>query len=235
MDAFGGGAFEREYRRRTGLPWQYLGLLAVMFLAGSHTGPPAWGRWLVVTSGGLTLARVGLEQFRAHTRVTEAGITAQEALRSRTWAWHEVYDIRVEHNPRGEGRSAPQWPAYLYDFEGRRFLLPHLDDRQVDDPYAEVSALCLAAAPHRSLSWERQPRVEDLIRHRAARRKGWSWGFNGALLVLLAMFVFTVWQAGTGRPEHDFLELVCVPLTALVTLGALFSWYWTHRTPPATT
>ncbi|MET7478558.1 hypothetical protein ABZT17_29920 [Streptomyces sp. NPDC005648] len=66
--------------------------------------------------------------------------------------------------------------THLYDFEGRRFLLPQLDDRRLDDPYAEVSELCLAAAPRRSLSWERQPNVEDLILHRTARRKGWSWG-----------------------------------------------------------
>jgi hypothetical protein len=188
-----------------------------------------------MAAAAFTVVRVGLEQFRAHTRVTEAGITAQGPLRSRTWAWHEVYDIRVEHHPRGKGRSAPQWVTRLYDVEGRRFLLPHLDDRQLDDPYAEVSELCLAAAPHRSLSWERQPRVEDLIRRRAARRKGWTWGFNGALLVLLVMFVVGVWQAGTGRPEHDFLELVCVPLAAFAALGAVFSWYWTQRVPPATT
>ncbi|MET7478557.1 hypothetical protein ABZT17_29910 [Streptomyces sp. NPDC005648] len=55
------------------------------------------------------------------------------------------------------------------------------------------------------------------------------------MLVLLAMFVFSIRQAVTGRPDHEFLELVCVPLVALVALGALFSWYWTHRTPPATT
>lgn len=162
---------EREYRKRRKLPQAYLLLVGVVMLNGLiQTGRVQLGHdngLRIWTSAALallmvaTLVRIVLEQYRAHTRVTAAGITVRGAVRSRTWAWQEVYDIRVQPSPRGSGRMAPQWLAYLYDMEGRRVRLPHLDDWQLDDPYAEVSALRLAAAPHRGLTWERRPQVEE--------------------------------------------------------------------------
>ncbi|MEU6146569.1 PH domain-containing protein [Streptomyces sp. NPDC047081] len=241
------GGIERVYRRRRGLPWLQFGLLGVIcanafFQAVNFEdpnarldGPPAW---LPLTAGLLvtaTIARVGLEQLRAHTRVTAAGITVQGRLRSRSWAWHEVYDIRVEPAPRGNGRLGPGWLTYLYDNEGRRHLLWHLDDRQLTDPYAEVSELCLSAAPYRSLIWEPRPAVEERIRRGVARRRGWTWALYISLAVLLAMFVVDFWTIVDGRPDHPFLLLVCVPLASFALLGTLLSRFWQPRGgyPPA--
>ncbi|MEU9150252.1 PH domain-containing protein [Streptomyces sp. NPDC048417] len=234
------GGVTREYRRRRRPPGAHLLLLGALLMngllqtgrlhddgdGGFWWGPPVFALLMVSA-----LARILLEQYRAYTRVTTAGITARGPLRSRTWAWHEVYDIRVERAPRGSGRMAPQWLTYLYDFQGRRFLLPHLNDWQLDDPYTEVSDLSLATAPYRSLAWEPRPDVEERILVRAAQRKAWTWGAHGALAMMAVMFVVSVGLIVTGRPDHPLLLIGGVPVASGVVLGAVLQWYWASRPP----
>ncbi|MER6083586.1 PH domain-containing protein [Streptomyces sp. NPDC001833] len=236
------GGVEREYRRRRKPPVAYLivpGLLMMnAFIQTSRVsrdgdggGIGSWWGPVFALLMGLTIVRIALEQFRARTRVTAAGITAQGPVRARTWAWSEVYDIRVEQSPRGSGRMAPQWLTYLYDFQGRRFLLWHLNDWQLDDPYAEVAELCLAAAPLRSLTWERRPDVEELILRGAARRKAWTWGVYGGLAVFFLSFAVDLWLIVTGRPDHPFVLFVCVPLASGAALALVLDRYWSTRPP----
>ncbi|MEU9452292.1 PH domain-containing protein [Streptomyces sp. NPDC048277] len=235
------GGIEREYRKRRKEPLGRLLLLGVLlvngvvqtgrFTAGGREGVDRWGPPVFTLLLVVTMARIALEYFRAHTRVTAAGITAQGAVRARTWTWSEVYDIRVEPVPRGSGRMAPQWLTYLYDFEGRRFLLPHLNDWQLADPYTEVADLCLAAAPHRSLTWERRPDVEERIRQGAVRRKAWQWGSYGAVAMMVLMMVVGFGLIVTERYDHPFLLIVCVPLASGAVLGAVLQWYWSIRPP----
>ncbi|MFJ8489864.1 PH domain-containing protein [Streptomyces sp. NPDC094038] len=236
-----GGVFEREYRKRRKQPRTQLLLLGLLLVnafvqtnrvsADGGGGRDWWGPPVFALVLALAIARIALEQFRARTRVTAAGITARGPLRARSWAWSEVYDIRVEQAPRGSGREAPQWLTYLYDFQGRRFLLWHLNDWQVDDPYAEVAELCLAAAPLRSLTWERRPDVEERIRRGAVRRKAGTWGAYGAIAVFCLSFVVDIWWVATGRPDHPFVMMVCVPLASGVALAAVLDRYWRIRPP----
>ncbi|MFE3161863.1 PH domain-containing protein [Streptomyces sp. NPDC059224] len=232
----GEGEFEREYRKRRRPPGAYLLLLGVvllnaLFQAGRPYGEGGyrWGPPVMIVLIIATLVRVLLEQYRAYTRVTSAGITARRPLRTRTWAWSEVYDIRVEPLPRGSGRQGPQWFTYLYDFDGRRFLLPHLDDWQLPDPYAEVSELCLTADPERSLSWGRRPDVEERIRRGALRRRARLWGGYGAVAMMVVMFVVSLALVFADRADHPFLLIVCVPVVSGVALSAVLQWYWTVR------
>ncbi|MER5788077.1 PH domain-containing protein [Streptomyces sp. NPDC001980] len=235
------GGVEREYRKRRKQPRTQLLLLGLLmmnaFVQTSRVDSDGdasgfrWGPPVVVLLLAVAIARIALEYFRAHTRVTAAGITAQGPVRARTWAWSEVYDIRVEQAPRGSGRAAPQWLTYLYDFQGRRFLLPHLNDWQVDDPYAEVAELCLAAAPLRSLTWERRPDVEERILRGAMRRRAWTWGTYGAIAVFCLSFVVDIWRVAVGRPDHPFVLMVCVPVASGVALAAVLQWLWTARPP----
>ncbi|MEU2625033.1 PH domain-containing protein [Streptomyces sp. NPDC007157] len=234
------GGFEREYRKRRRPPGSYLLLLGVVLFnallqtgrlpddgdSGDWWGPPVFGLLIVVL-----LARVGLEQYRACTRVTSAGITARGPLRTRTWAWSEVYDIRVEPVPRGSGQNGPRWLTHLYDFDGRRFLLPHLDDWQLADPYAEVSELCLAADPQRSLDWTRRPDIEERILRGAVRRRARLWGGYGAVAMIVVMFVVSLALVFPDRADHPFLLLVCVPVASGVVLSAVLQWYWSTRPP----
>ncbi|MGW5655936.1 PH domain-containing protein [Streptomyces humi] len=239
----GDDGVERVYRKRRRVPRAYLGLLGLVLgnafvqivrFSGERPGDgagPRWGAPVFAVLILVTLVRVALEQYRAYTRVTSAGITARGPLRTRTWAWSDVYDIRVEQAPRGSGRAAPQWLTYLYDHRGRRFLLPHLNDWQLDDPYAEVAELCLAAAPQRSLTWERRPDVEERIRRGAVRRKAWLWGVHGAVATLVMMIVVAVALVIAERADHPFLLIVCVPPAAGVVLAAALQWYWGVRPP----
>jgi hypothetical protein len=235
------GGVEREYRRRRKPPLAYLLLPGLLLMnafiqtsrgsADGHGSGFWWGPPAIALLLATTVARTALEYFRAHTRVTAAGITAQGPLRARRWAWSEIYDIRVEQAPPGSGRAAPQWLTYLYDFQGRRFLLWHLNDWQLDDPYAEVAELCLAAAPLRSLTWERRPDVEERILLAATRRRAWTWGAYGAIAVFCLMFVTDIWRVAVGRPGHPFVLMVCVPLASGVALAAVLDRYWRTRPP----
>ncbi|MER6532408.1 PH domain-containing protein [Streptomyces sp900105755] len=231
----------REYRMRRKQPRSQLLLLGLLLVnafvqtgrvsGGGDGGGVRWGPPVMVLVMVVAIARISLEHFRARTRVSTAGIIAQGPVRARNWAWSDVYDIRIEHAPRGSGPAAPQWLTYLYDFRGRRFLLPHLDDWQVDDPYAEVAELCLVAAPLRSLTWERRPDVEERILRGAVRRRAWTWGANGTIAVFCLMFAVDVGRAATGRSDHPFLLMVCVPLASGVALAAVLDRYWSTRPP----
>ena len=235
------GGVEREYRKRRKLPWPHLGLLGVVLVnALVQSGRLAtdrdesdfrWAPPLIGLLMAVTLVRILLEQYRARTRVTSAGITARGPLRTRTWSWSEIYDIRVEPAPPGSGQAAPRWLTYLYDFQGRRFLLPHLNDWQLDDPYAEVTELCLAAAPHRSLTWERRPDVEERILRGAARRKAWTWGVYGGVVMIVVMTVVSLALVLTGWADHPLLLIGCVPPACGVALGAVLRWYWSAHPP----
>ncbi|MER5529666.1 PH domain-containing protein [Streptomyces sp. NPDC002677] len=234
------GGFEREYRKRRRPPGSYFFLLGAVLLnallqTGRFFGDDGdrhwWGPPFIMLLIAVTLARVLLEQYRAYTRVTSAGITARGPLRTRTWAWSEVYDIRVEPVPPGSGRDGPQWLTYLYDFDGRRFLLRYLDDWQLADPYAEVSELCLAADPQRSLGWQRRPDVEERILRGAVRRKARLWGTYGAVAMMVVMFVVSLALVLTDWADHPFLLIVCVPLASGVALSLVLQWYWSTRPP----
>ncbi|MEU6199439.1 PH domain-containing protein [Streptomyces sp. NPDC047061] len=235
------GGVEREYRRRRKPPLTQILLLGVILLnaliqtsrasTGRDGGGFRWAPPFIVALMVLAVVRLVLERFRAYTRVTAAGITAQGPVRARSWTWSEVYDIRVEQAPRGSGRTAPQWITYLYDFQGRRFLLPHLNDWQLDDPYAEVAELCLAAAPYRSLTWERRPDVEERIRQGAMRRRAGVWGVYGGLVAFIVMIPVDFWLVLTERPDHPLALFVCVPLVSGAVFAAVLQWYWSVRPP----
>ncbi|MER5788078.1 hypothetical protein [Streptomyces sp. NPDC001980] len=170
---------ERLYRRRRRLPGVFFGtataVLAVGLLEILGTDDSRLRRWGLLGLGLVfvgILVKVPLDHYRAYTRVTADGVTAQWAVRSRTWTWQEVYDIRVER-VQGEkaGAMYPTWMTYLYDFEGRRYSLPQVTDWQLDDPVTEISVLRLDAAPHRGLRWEQRHDVEERIVRRTAQRK----------------------------------------------------------------
>lgn len=163
--------------------------------------------------------------WRGRTFVAADGITARGAVRVRRTSWHDIYDIRVEPS-RSQRSGDSQWFTYLYDNEGRRILLPNVDDWQLPDFGAEIDGLRDVAARHRGMTWERRPEVEALIRRRAGHRKAWVRAYIGALLVLLAMFLLLLWQVATTGVARPFLLLVCVPLAAFALLAALLNWRW---------
>ena len=190
---------ERVYRRRRRLPGRYF-LVVGAVMGGAflrlYTDDTGLRRWGALGFGLLFLVillMVPLNQYRAHTRITAQGVTAQWALRARTWAWREVYGIRVERVPGGgSGVTYPDWVVFLYDFDGRRFPLPQLNNWQLDDPYAEITDICLTAVPYRGFDWELRPAVEEQIVRRIARRKTWSVVVGLAVAVAIVVAVVAV-------------------------------------------
>ncbi|XUL89827.1 PH domain-containing protein [Streptomyces galilaeus] len=173
-----------------------------------------------------------LTSWRQHTFVTADGIAVRGAVRTRRRSWHDIYDIRVE--PRRNQRSGDsQWLTFLYDNHGRRLLLPHVDDGQLPEFGAEIDDLRETAARHRGMAWEQRPEVEERIRRHSGHRKAWERATSGTLLVLLAMFLVTLWRVATGRDTEPVLLLVCVPLGAFALFAALLHWRWARLTPRA--
>ncbi|QQM41811.1 hypothetical protein [Streptomyces liliifuscus] len=143
----------------------------------------------------------------------------------------DIYDIRVEPTPRGGGLSARRHVTVLYGNDGRRPGLPHLDDRQLDDPHAEVADLLTAAARHRGMPWDRRPEVEARIRRRAGHRKAWEHAWTGAIVVLLCMLALLVALVVANGEAPVVLLLVCIPAASFVALAALLNWRWESQVP----
>ncbi|EKX61663.1 hypothetical protein STRIP9103_00595 [Streptomyces ipomoeae 91-03] len=214
---------EREYRRRQGVPTAHLTLAAVAVVVTLNAlrsmtmpGPRAWEAltvvlWLVI--GG----RVVLEQWRARTYVTADGVTVRGPLRTRTWAWYDIYGIRVEDSKWG----TPRWPAYLYRMDGRRTRLPHFDEQQLADPIAELADLYAVAVRLGLTSVETRPEVEERIQRGARRRTAWQRATVTGVVVAVAMFVLETWMIFTDQPAHSFLLLLCVPLLSVPVLFLL--------------
>ncbi|BBC35965.1 hypothetical protein SGFS_072590 [Streptomyces graminofaciens] len=209
---------EREYRKTRGVPSTYLVLMAAGILvsvnaarAMTEFGPSAWNAlalvvWLVA------IGRVALEQWRAHTSITADGVTVRGPLRTRTWAWSEIYGIRVEDNKRG---STPRWSGYLYATDGRRVRLPHLDDYQLTDLIAEVADLYATAVRLGLTSPETRPDVEERIERGARRRKALQRAALASGTVAVVMFALDFWMILADRPTHTFLLVLCLPLLCL--------------------
>jgi len=231
-----GHGIEREYRRRW-LPgrvlalWAFLALNCVFQLTRSTTGPAEeWRRPILAVTVVLAFGRLALFMTRGRTLVTGDGIRVRGAVTERRRAWHDIYDIRVEPIPR-KSSFAPQWITFLYDTEGRRFLLPHVNDWQLADPHAEMTDLRYAATRQRGTTWERRPAVEALIRRRAGHRTAWQRAFNGGLIVWLCMFVLWVVLLVTQDEQPTLLLLAWIPLASFALLAALLNWRWESQVP----
>ncbi|MBK6015315.1 hypothetical protein [Streptomyces sp. MBT53] len=149
------------------------------------------------------------------------GISVHRVVRSRGWAWHDVYDLRVEPHPAQRSADA-QSLTYLYDTDGRRFLLPHVDDWQLPDLRAEIDELRAVAAVHRGMAWEPRPGVEARIRRRAGHRKAHERAFIGVVLAFFAGLTYLLWEVAVGDGPHPFLLLLCAPLAAYALLLPCF-------------
>ncbi|MGW0871008.1 PH domain-containing protein [Streptomyces sp. NPDC002740] len=208
---------EREYRRRRGIPPAFLTMLIAAALVTANAlhamatlGPSGWD--VLAVAAWLTVAgRVALEQWRARTFVTADGVTVRGPIRTRSWAWSDIYGIRVEDN-RG---STPRWSGYLYAIDGNRVRLPHLDEYQLTDPIAEVADLCATALRLGLTSLETRPDAEERIARRTRRRRAWQRAAVASLVVAAVMFVYDIWLVFDDRPTHTLLLVGGVPLLCL--------------------
>ncbi|MEV0741030.1 PH domain-containing protein [Streptomyces sp. NPDC050549] len=82
---------------------------------------------------------------RGLTSVSADGVTVRGAFRVRRRAWHDIYDLRVEERPK-QARADVRWWTWLYANDGRRLLLPNVDDWQLPDLRSEIDELRALAA-----------------------------------------------------------------------------------------
>ncbi|WP_330458588.1 PH domain-containing protein [Streptomyces sp. NBC_00820] len=230
-----GGGIEWEYRKYRKTPLgKILGPLAFPVIAASramtHDSVLRWAWFLFVVFFALALARTALFMWRGRTLVGPHGITARRALTERTHAWPAIYDIRAEPIPNAS-RYARRWLTYLYDTEGRRFLLPHLDDWQLDNPPAEAAGLLAAGAQYRGTAWARRPEVEALIQRRAAHRRAWRWAVVATLIVFGCMSVLSIGLLMTTDGSPVVLLTLLIPLGAFALFSALFHACWKLLVP----
>lgn len=136
-----GGDIIRQYRRR-GSAWKAVAAVGVLFAAGVGeillNGVPLWPAVALVTVLLLSNGWMALALLRSRTVVRSGGITSYAALSSRTWAWHDIRDLRGEDAPQG---SSFRFVVCLYDSAGSRTVLPFFNDRCVPNLPAEVEFL----------------------------------------------------------------------------------------------
>lgn len=219
--------FEREYRRRRKASRGRI--VALSIVMGNCAlqmirpdGIPLPYKLLESALLALLSVWAFLALRRGLTSVGADGITVRGAFRVRKRAWHDIYDLRVErrNNKNVDARLA----TWLYGNDGRRLLLPNVDDWQLPDLRAEIDELRTAAAQHRGMAWELRPEVEDRIGLRAVRRKAQERAVVGALLVFFAAIGYLVWTVSVDDGHRLFavLLLLWAPLAAYVLLVELF-------------
>lgn len=189
-------------------------LIIAMAVNAMATLGPSAGDALAVAAWLAIAGRVVLEQFRARTSVTAEGVTVRGAIRTRTWAWSEIYGIRVEDIKWG----TPRWSGYLYATDGSRARLPHVDEYQLTDPIAEIADLCAAAVRLGLTSLDTRPDVEERIARRTRRRKASQRTAIAGVAVMAAMLVVDFWLLFTDRPTHTYVLVLGVPLVCLPVL-----------------
>ncbi|NEC90958.1 PH domain-containing protein [Streptomyces sp. SID12501] len=222
-----GDGIEREYRKRRKAPrgWlAYLGLMVVSCLLqiSSPTGR-SWERAVLLTFFAAVVVQGVLFMYRARTLMDRRGVVVRGFVIERRWAWHDVYDFRAQSLPKAPSFGR-KWLVFLYDTDGRRFLLPHVDDWQLDDPPAEVDELRAVAARHRGTAWEPRPATEAHILRRTAHRKAWERAVIGALIVFVCTsLVLVVLTITTDDPPTPLL-LLWVPLAAFAPIAAFLHW-----------
>ncbi|QFQ99836.1 PH domain-containing protein [Streptomyces phaeolivaceus] len=205
---------EREYRRRRGIHPASLALLAAaalitaMSVGSMATIGPSTGDALAVTAWLTVAGRVALEQFRSRTSVTAEGVTVRGAIRTRSWAWSEIYGIRVEDIKWG----SPRWSGYLYTTAGGRVRLPHVDEYQLTDPIAEIADLGATALRLGLTSLDTRPDVEDRIARGKRRRTAWLRAAVASAVLMVALLVVDFALVFTDQPTHTYPLLLGVPL-----------------------
>lgn len=228
------GAVEREYRKVRKVPWTTAAAMALvvghglLHLARTNRILPQWAPDAFIGCYVLLIGWMALYLRRGRTLVGPHGITVRRAMTERTRAWQDVYDIRAEPVPHATSYQR-KWLTYLYDTDGRRFLLPHVDGWQLKDPPGEVAELRAVAARHRGAAWERRPEVEARIRRRAGHRKAWESAVTGTLIVYGAAFVAWVVLLFTMDRPPGSLLLLWIPLAAFTVLAAVLHWRWAAR------
>lgn len=224
-------AFHREYRYPSGgWLWTALaapaaaGVLLVVRLVLDEDVPA-----FVPVAVGALFAALILFAVRAGTGsatiVDGDRITIRNAFSSHATPWPDVQGIEIEINP-GAGRGAPDLIVVLYDAEGRRRILPQLNEKNLPDLEGEVEALREVWMLRRGEDWAPVGKAADKIaRARRYPRPLVHVAVMAMFLGLAAGVVISLVMLATGMydviNENPVTEALFRPMTLILAMPFL--------------
>ncbi|WP_405490222.1 hypothetical protein [Streptomyces sp. NBC_00096] len=196
------GTLPREYRTRSGSAAGLYALLGFVWLFGAARMAtarflPVWYRVAFVVLLGAFIAFVVYARPRRFTVLDEKGISVRGLLGVRRLGWDELHDVRAEAWPEQMRTvaGAPRVFGCAYRADGKRVVLPCVDDREVAGVHAEVARIRSVWTRLRGPRWEPDPAAEARIARDAARRDRWVRAGSGwavpvvATVVIIAVIV----------------------------------------------
>ncbi|MFD5813648.1 PH domain-containing protein [Streptomyces sp. NPDC127038] len=183
------------------------GLLELDGLPTSFTYP-----FLVAWAG--LMGWIFYTTLRSSTTADLEAIHVHGVFKQRRLAWEDIQDIRAEGNPVAARREhAPKVLVYAYGRDGRRMLLPFLDNLHVNVG-REVGALLEAWEELRGDDWAPSPEAAVRIDRRDTLRRALLSGVSTALLAFIPLTVLMLLPLFVDLP--GWLAPVLRPLVVVV-------------------
>ncbi|MER7665436.1 hypothetical protein [Streptomyces sp. NPDC096193] len=214
-----------EYRRHKGRAVAFVvpAFMGVIAAAGALVlggRVPLWISVVVISLVVILAVWVLAALIRAVTVVHRDHILIRTAFWTKRVAWSDVQGLQIERIPSAEQHDLPQWVVALYDSDGRRFWLPHLNERELGKVGDELYALRDLWEEQRGQSWTAAPGIADKMA--ATTRKtseyeltsGTLASYAGGCSACLVMGLFSVVAFGT-----DVLDGVSVDLVTYLLFG----------------
>jgi hypothetical protein len=176
-------------------------LLVVVCADAESQGPE---KVVVLVATLAVLVAIAVSTWLSRTVRGPDGIVVRGLLRTRTFGWPDIQDIRIESSPAGQlgiyehlGVDGPRLNAYLYDGAGRRVTLPNLNEKNVAalgfTLAAEVETMRATWQRQRGPQWASLPRARSKIDYRARYPfASWMVGMTAAMLAVPVAAVLVV-------------------------------------------
>ncbi|WP_105975674.1 PH domain-containing protein [Streptomyces geranii] len=165
---------------------------------------------------------------RCGTRVDVEGIHVRGMVTLKRLVWEDVQDIRAEGNPAAEMRNdGPAVLVFVYGRDGRRMILPSVDDQHVDVE-RELAVLTAAWQELRGGGWSPDSEAAVLISQRRTRRQALWAGFASVPLAFFLVLVLELLQFSVDMPGwlkamlNPFVILGVVPVVFTLTVIASY-------------
>ena len=175
----------------------------VLLLAGTAALPVSAPLTALIAVAAVALAGLGPAYVvRSATVTGPCCLTIRGLWRARRFAWQDIQGIRIEAGPRVRGsRPAPRAVAVVYDRQGRRRTLPHLNRAALTGRglslQTEVAHLRDLWQQFRGEHWA--PAVTAGIDGRARHvTPSWTFGFLWAIAATIAAATLAIVGVATG-------------------------------------
>ncbi|WP_395571919.1 PH domain-containing protein [Streptomyces sp. BK79] len=215
----------RRYGMKSGFALEFLVPAATLLIAVALSvvldiEAPLWLTVLVIAVLTLLAVWTTAAVRRAVTIVHQDHLLIRTAFATRRVAWKDVQGIRIERVPGAAQHNLPQRVVALYDRDGRRLWLPHLNEREVRLLDAELGALREIWMRQRGPSWAPVPEVTARMDAVTAKTEGYALTpgtiatFAGGCSAFFALGLFLVVGLNT-----DVLDGLSPDLLAYVLVG----------------